>query len=153
MYDSRHTQLDLLIDAVSRIRGRLKSSFASANHVSGLTDIESTVLTAVAGARTPPTVAQIGRSLGHPRQVIQRAANQLIDAGLIATQPNPDHKRALLLVATAAGRDVDAAAHAHAAQIAERLMQSVDAAAVVEATALLNRIRAQIEAHLRQETP
>ena len=47
------------------------------------------VLSAVAGALSPPTVPQIGRSLGHPRQVIQRIADALVARGLIGFEDNP----------------------------------------------------------------
>src|SRR5882724_3839651 len=86
-----------LIDEVIRLRGRLQSLFAGVGAASGLAPMESTVLTAVVESHTTPTVSQIGRSLGHPRQVIQRAANNLIAARLLETTPNPGHKRAALL--------------------------------------------------------
>ena len=147
MTNSPHPDLVLLIDAASRLRGRLKEAFAAAG--AGLPEMEGTVLSAVAEARRPPTVPQIGRSLGHPRQVIQRAANRLAELGLIAMTDNPDHKRASLLVATAAGRAVKADANARAGAIAADLMRSVDGAAVRQASALLDSIRRQIEAHSR----
>ena len=84
----------------SRLQGRLKGAFTDSRLSTGLGETEMTVLNAVAEAPSPPTVPQIGRALGHPRQVIQRAANALITAGLIATRDNPDHKRAVLLIPT-----------------------------------------------------
>lgn len=150
MIASDHHQIAQLIDAVSRIRGRLKSCYAPAARESGLSEFEMTVLTAVTGARTPPTVAQIGRSLGHPRQVIQRAANLLLGAGLIAAGDNPDHKRAPLLIATPSGEAMAAAATAHAEAISEQLMTRIDGAEVIEVTAALNRLREQLEAFARE---
>lgn len=138
-----------LIDEVMRLNGRLKSVFAGTNSVSGLPSMELTVLTAVAEARSPPTVAQIGRSLGHPRQVIQRAANALIDAGLIETAPNPDHKRALLLLPTQRGRDVKRTADAHAAVAAGALLRRLGASRCRRLAEQLHELRGEIEAHLR----
>src|SRR6266540_1759526 len=86
----------ILLDEVIRAQGRLRSVFADVNSATGLTSMEATVLTAIVEARAAPTVPQIGRSLSHPRQVIQRAATTLIQTGLIETRPNPDHKRAPL---------------------------------------------------------
>jgi DNA-binding MarR family transcriptional regulator len=146
-----HSDLALLIDALARTQGRLRAAFASAREGSGLSDMEHTVLVAVVEARTPPTVPQIGRSLGHPRQVIQRAANQLIEAGLISARTNPDHKRASLLVPTEAGRAIQAAANRQAAQIAAGLMNDLDPAQVQQATALLAIIRAGIEHHEKDQ--
>lgn len=148
MSDS-HSDLALLIDAVARLHGRTRSAFAPAREGLGLNDMESTVLVAVVGARSPPTVPQIGRSLGHPRQVIQRAANALVAAGLIALSENPDHKRASLLVPTTAGRRLQARANTRANAIAATLMAALDRAQVREATRLLGEIRSGIERHHR----
>ncbi|WP_421837618.1 MarR family winged helix-turn-helix transcriptional regulator [Novosphingobium sp.] len=142
-----HSDLALLIDALARTQGRLRAAFAPARAGSALGDMEHTVLVAVVEAREPPTVPQIGRSLGHPRQVIQRAANRLIEARLITAEPNPDHKRAALLVPTAAGQALQAEANRHAGDIAAGLMTCLDAAQVKQATALLSAIRAGIERH------
>jgi DNA-binding MarR family transcriptional regulator len=146
-----HSDLALLIDALARTQGRLRAAFAPAREGSGLSDIEHTVLVAVVEARNAPTVPQIGRSLGHPRQVIQRAANQLVEAGLIAARTNPDHKRASLLVPTEAGRAIQAAANRQAAQIAAGLMSDLDPEQVQQATALLTVIRAGIEHHEKDQ--
>src|SRR5437899_1679668 len=80
--------ISLLFDEVLRTQGRLRSVFADVNAATGLTSMEATVLTAIVEARFAPTVPQIGRSLGHPRQVIQRAATSLIAAGIIETRAN-----------------------------------------------------------------
>ena len=95
-FDSRNALVGL-VDEIARLNGRLKSAFAASRRAVGLGDSEIMVLNAVVEAERPPTVAQIGRSLGHPRQIIQRAANSLVADGLIETRPNPDHKRAALL--------------------------------------------------------
>jgi len=151
VYDSKHSDLALLVDAVHRIRGRLREPFQAAHTGTGLSDMEITVLTAVYEAEQAPTVPRIGRSLGHPRQVIQRAANALIEQGLITLQDNPDHKRASLLAMTEKGVAVKQATKAETDAITASLMDAVDADAVRQATQLLNAIRQQIEAHSRIE--
>lgn len=150
MNDS-HSDLVLLFDAVARLHGRLRESFSDARAGSGLADMEHTVLAAVAEAPRAPTVPQIGRALGHPRQVIQRAANTLLDKGLIALAANPDHKRAALLVATAEGLAVQAAANARAGRIATDLLTLVEAGDVREATRLLGAIRDALSVSARKE--
>jgi DNA-binding MarR family transcriptional regulator len=140
-----------LIDATSRLRGRLKSAFAGSAEDLGLSEMEMTVLNAVTGSPSPPTVPQIGRALGHPRQVIQRAANSLADAGLIEPLPNPDHKRAVLLLATENGRALKRQADARGQEIATRLLRSVDPALVITANELLETLRLQLDAHFRTE--
>ncbi|MDR2856501.1 MAG: MarR family transcriptional regulator [Novosphingobium sp.] len=147
-FDSRHPLVGLS-DELIRLNGRMKSMFAGARRSEGLGDSGLTVLNAVVEAERPPTVPQIGRSLGQPRQLIQRAANALMAAGLIEAAPNPDHKRAVLLCPTERGtalkREMDARADAVAAAIGDGL----DPRLIREATAVLNTIRRQLEARLR----
>ena len=140
-----------LVDEVVRLGGRLKSVFADTRRETGLGDSEFTVLNAVVEAERPPTVPQIGRSLGRPRQLIQRAANALEEAGYISTAPNPDHQRAVLLVAEAKGIAVKRAADARADEMAALLGERLDRAEVEAATAALRAIRRQLEARLRAE--
>jgi DNA-binding MarR family transcriptional regulator len=146
-FDSRHPLVGLS-DELIRLNGRLKGMFAGARRSEGLGDSELMVLNGVVEADRPPTVPQIGRSLGQPRQVVQRAANSLMDAGLIEAEPNPDHKRAVLLRATDQGtalkREIDARADA----IAEQVAADIDADTVRQAAALLRDIRKELEARL-----
>lgn len=147
-FDTRHSLVGLT-DELIRLGGRMKATFAGARREKGLGDSEMAVLNAVVEAERPPTVPQIGRSFGQPRQVIQRATNSLIAAGLIETAPNPDHKRAVLLRPTERGilvkRDIDLRADVIAGDIGE----GVDGDTVRQATALLNTIRRQLEDRLR----
>ena len=149
MFEEIHDgSLISLVDSLSRLQGRLLSVFAPARPA-GLSPTEMTVLNAVGGATSPPTVPQIGRSLGHARQVIQRAANTLIAAGLIDMRPNPDHKRASLLVSTRRGMEVKAQADAQGAAIARALEAVIDPAIARQAVLLLDELRAQLDEHAR----
>ena len=147
-FDSRHPLVGLS-DELIRLNGRMKSLFAGARRPEGLGDSEQSVLNAVVEADHPPTVPQIGRSYGQPRQIVQRAANSLIDMGLIEAVPTPDHKRAVLLRATEQGlavkRDIDARADALAAQLCPQEQAEI----VREATQALRAVRKQLEAQLR----
>ncbi len=147
-FDSRHPLVGLS-DELIRLNGRLKSLFAEARRGAGLGDSEMGVLNAVVEADRAPTVPQIGRSFGQPRQLVQRAANSLMAAGLIEAVPNPDHKRAVLLCATDKGltlkREVDGRADAKAAEVAAGL----DAEAIRVAARALGEIRRALEAQLR----
>lgn len=151
MTDSTHSDFALLVDAVHRIRGRLREPFQTAHAKTGLSEMEITVLTAVFEAQQAPTVARIGRSLGHPRQVIQRAANALIDKGLIALHENPDHKRASLLTITDEGTAMKRSSKAETDKITADILSVVNSDAIRDATQLLNNIRRQLEAHSRNE--
>jgi DNA-binding MarR family transcriptional regulator len=147
-FDSRHP-LAGLSDELIRLGGRMKALFAEARRPAGLGDSEMAVLNAVVEADRPPTVPQIGRSFGQPRQLVQRAANSLMAAGLIAAEPNPDHKRAVLLRATEQGTKLKREMDARADAIAAELGDGLDAEVVREATTALRTIRKQLEVRLR----
>ena len=138
-----------LIDELLRVNGRVKSLFASVNARSGLLAMETTVLTAVVESHLAPTVPQIGRSLGNPRQVIQRAANTLIAAGLIETAPNPHHKRAPLLLATRKGKLLKHRADALASEATNALLRSISARKCRRMAGEVRELRSEIEAYLR----
>jgi len=149
---ARFTDFERFADEVARLRGRMRALYAETRAESGLPEMELTVLTAAVNAASPPTAAQIGRSLGHPRQVVQRAANRLADLGLIAFTENPEHKRASLIVATDAGRRLKAADHARAQAVTRAVHAHVPAHAFGEAARQLNTIRTGIEAYLRERS-
>lgn len=138
-----------LTDEVVRLQGRIKSIFAGSNGVTGLPAMELTVLTAVIEASSAPTVPQIGRSLGRPRQVIQRATNALIEAGLIEAVPNPNHKRAPLLLPTRRGKAVKRKADLCALKTANAFLRRVDAARCSRLAEDLRDLRGEIEDYLR----
>lgn len=139
-----------LVDEVSRLNGRFKSAFVDVRKGVGLGETEMTVLNSVVEAERAPTVPQIARSLGIARQLVQRAASNLIERGLIATAPNPDHKRALLLVAQPAGREAKRQADVIGSRIVATLGASFDIASVESAARELRSIRRALEASLRQ---
>lgn len=146
----RFTDFERFADEVSRLRGRMRALYADTRAASGLPEMELTVLTAVVNAAAPPTVAQIGRSLGHPRQVVQRAANRLAELGLVVFGTNPDHKRASLIVATDAGHALKAADHDRASAVTRAVVGRVGSEAFADTAARIHAIRTDIEAYLRE---
>lgn len=146
----QHHPVISLIDEAIRLNSRLRNLFAGTTELTGLSAMQFTVLVAVVESRAPPTVPQIGRSLGHARQVIQRAANHLQGEGLIDTLPNPNHKRAPLLVATEAGRRLKHKADVRAIKVADQLLETVDAAACENLSSQLHGLRENIEAFIRK---
>lgn len=119
-------ELVTILGEATRIAGRCEQMFARVREECGLTGIETLTLIGIAHATTPPTVPQVGRSLGHPRQVILRAVRVLEDEGLVQPLPNPGHKRAALLVATEKGRALGQAIDAQAAEIIADLAGGLD---------------------------
>src|SRR5579871_180570 len=70
----------------------------------GLTSARWQVLGAIAYADRPQPVAWIARDMGANRQNVQRIINDLNQAGLVAFETNPHHRRAQLVVLTGKGK-------------------------------------------------
>ena len=138
-----------LLDELARARGRMDAAFRDIRAMNGLTEVENVVLTAVTGAERPPTVPQIGRSLGHPRQVVQRAADILVNRGLLAWRDNPDHKRARLLTATPAGNRMRAEADRAGLERAGHVADGIETGLLAATVDGLRTIRERIEDNLR----
>ena len=68
-----------------------------------LTSARWQVMGAINIERKPLTVAQIARRMGLARQGVQRIVNDLKGLGMVALEPNLDHKRAPLISITNEG--------------------------------------------------
>lgn len=149
--NSRAESFIHLIDQLARLRGRTNLLFGAIREEDQLTELEAVVLVAVTGARRPTTVPQIGRSLGHARQVVQRAADALAARGLVDWRDNPDHKRARLLVPTPAGTALKAAQDARGLALANEVTRGVDPALIASAAEALLHIREAMDENLRAQ--
>ncbi len=140
-----------LIDEIVRGRSRLPGSetFYDRAELQGLA---GTVLTAVVLATHPPTVPQIGRSLGYPRQTIQRQADLLVEQGLVRFIDNPDHKRAHRLIATENARALHLAADGRSRSWAARFTADISAEALATTVETLRLIRHRLE-HEARDAP
>jgi DNA-binding MarR family transcriptional regulator len=123
---ARVAELVVILGEATRVATRCQQNFAQVREDSGLSGIEVLTLMAITHAVQPPTVPQVGRSLGHPRQVIQRAVRVLEQEGLVQALPNPGHKRAALLAATEKGRELGASIDGEAAEIIAGLADGLD---------------------------
>ncbi len=141
------------IDEITRLHGRLQSLFERFHEQTGLGRFEHLVLTAVEESRFPPTSSQIGRSLGYPRQTIQRAANNLMAAGLLRKLPNPDHKRAPLLAATERGAALKKHCDRLALTFVEHFLAASDRDTFQRVAKDLTTLRRDLETYLRQRPP
>ncbi|MBV9510989.1 MAG: MarR family transcriptional regulator [Caulobacteraceae bacterium] len=141
---------ELLIDLIDEIiRGRTRLPGAAAFHDRvELQGLAGTVLTAVVLGEKP-TVPQIGRSLGYPRQTIQRQADLLVELGLVEFVENPDHKRARRLVATAEGRAAQHAAGQRSRIWADQFCANISAENLAITVETLRAIRMQLESAAR----
>ncbi len=106
----------------------------------GLTSARWQVLGAIMLSGRPLSVAQIARRMGLSRQAVQRVANDLAAARLVAYQANPDHKRAKLVAPTEPGAAAYAAADARQAVWVSGLAAGLEPAALAAASTLLRRL-------------
>jgi DNA-binding MarR family transcriptional regulator len=143
--------LEIILE-IRRIHGRIRTLFDDVELATSLPKMEVTVLTAVAEARTPPTVAALGRILGHPRQVVQRASKNLISGGYLESHENPEHKTARVLVPTERGLASKALADECARDIAAMVGMSLDVEKCEAVASYLRVVRQAIDRHLRKRS-
>ncbi|BBE74672.1 MarR family winged helix-turn-helix transcriptional regulator [Oharaeibacter diazotrophicus] len=137
--------VDALVLEVFRLNGALLASGDALTRPLGLTSARWQVLGAVAGDGEGATVSRIARGMGLARQSVQRVVDDLADAGLVALEDNPHHKRARLVVLTDEGRRRFAAAGAAWTPVAELLAGLVPADDLAQTVLVLRRLRASLE--------
>jgi DNA-binding MarR family transcriptional regulator len=140
-----------LINEILRVNGRIRAVFEGVERETGLSTMQLSVLASVAEAREPLTVSEVGRSLGHQRQVIQRATNELVDEGLLCMVPNPRHKRAPLITTTPAGEALKARADERAERIAQAVLEHLDPKVCDVGAARLRLVRGAMDRFLARE--
>jgi DNA-binding MarR family transcriptional regulator len=106
----------------------------------GLTAARWQVLSTVARADRPETVANIGRLMGLTRQAVQRVVNEMILEGLLESAPNPHHKRAVLVRPTPRGREKFDEVTAQQVVWANALAEGLSEQDIEQATAIISRI-------------
>jgi DNA-binding MarR family transcriptional regulator len=143
-------ELTALISENFLLHGRLTNVFSTIKDSVGLTGMEALTLFAIVNSDKPVTIPQVGRSLGHARQVIQRAANALEQRGLVQTMDNPGHKRAAFVVSTEAGAQVKRMFDAAGREIAQTLSDGMDLATIRATHQGLRRLRKNAEARDRE---
>lgn len=94
---------ELIMD-VFRLNGRLLMTGDRLVAELGLTSARWQVLGSLASAKQPESVACHARRMGVHRQGIQRIVNELEAERIVEFQPNPQHKRAQLVLLTAKGK-------------------------------------------------
>ncbi|WP_299779453.1 MarR family transcriptional regulator [uncultured Roseobacter sp.] len=99
----------LILD-VFRLNGRLQLTGDRLVAELGLTSARWQILGAIAQAEKPEPVAWHARNMGVHRQGVQRIINELASEGIVEFRPNPQHKRANLVILTPTGEDLYEAA-------------------------------------------
>ena len=95
--------LDLVL-SVFRLNGLLIAEGDNMTEALGLTSARWKVIGVIALSNAGLTVPGIARVLGQSRQAVQRITDVMVTDGLLSYQPNPKHKRSVLVVLTEEGR-------------------------------------------------
>jgi DNA-binding MarR family transcriptional regulator len=130
--------------AVFAANGRLVSAGNALVEHLGLSSAWWQVLAALRYAAEPLTVAAIARNMGLTRQAVQRIVDLLAEQRLVTFADNPHHRRAKLVVLTAAGLDAVAGAEDAAAPIDRAIVERIGAARIRDAVATLQAMVAII---------
>lgn len=133
---------DLVLE-VFRLNGQLLASGDRLSAPVGLTSARWQVLGALAGS--PQTVAQIARAMGLTRQSVQRTVDVLVREGVLRQDPNPHHKRAMLVSLTDQGQAMLHAVTTLQRDWAAATAQGLSPDALTATTTLLRTIRERLE--------
>ena len=130
-------RLTLFFLASFRFHGTLVAAAERLTAPIGLTAAKWQVLSTIARAKQPETVANVGRIIGLTRQGVQRTVNELCAAGLLRTAPNPHHKRAFLICLTDLGHQAFMSITARQVPWANALAAELDVTRIDEARCLM----------------
>ena len=141
----RRAWTDLVIE-VFRMNGDLLAAGDALVGDLGLTSARWQVLGAIALSPVPLPVAHIARNMGLTRQAVQRLVDDMRTDGLVRLDPNPHHRRAMLVVATERGDAAYRAAIARQECWADGLTAGLSPDEFEAASALLREMQRRIGA-------
>ncbi len=95
--------LDLVL-SLFRLNGLLIAEGDTMTGALGLSSARWKVIAVIALSNAGLTVPGIARVLGQSRQAVQRITDVMVSDGLLSYQPNPRHKRSVLVALTEKGR-------------------------------------------------
>ena len=134
-----------LVIEVFRLNGDLLAAGDTLVGDLGLTSARWQVLGAIALSPVPLPVAHIARNMGLTRQAVQRVVDDMRADGLVCLEPNPHHRRAMLVVMTAAGNTAYRAASARQERWADALASGLPAEAFEAASELLREMQRRLD--------
>lgn len=94
----------------------------------------------VAVARRPQTVGELGRYVRVGKSTMTGVLARLVSGGLVVREPNPDDRRASLIVPTERGREIADTLVTRVRAEVLRLLEPVEPGARLELAALLQSI-------------
>lgn len=129
-----------LVLEVFRLNGALLAAGDGLVADLGLTSARWQVLGAMALSPVPLPVAHIARNMGLTRQAVQRSVDEMREDGLVRLEPNPHHRRAMLVVPTERGEAAYEAASERQGRWAEALAAGMSPGGIEAAAELLLQI-------------
>lgn len=139
----RGSLTDLIVD-VFRLNGALLASGDTLVKDLGLTSARWQVLGAIAFSPVPLPVAHLANNMGLTRQAVQRSVDEMLSDGLVRLEPNPHHKRAMLVTMTERGESAYRAASVRQEQWADALAHDLSHGGVETAGRLLRELQRRL---------
>ena len=140
----RRSLTELILD-VFRLNGALLASGDALVGDLGLTSARWQVLGAIALSPVPLPVAHLARNMGLTRQAVQRSVDEMRNDGLIRLDPNPHHRRAMLVTMTQGGNSAYRAASERQKHWADALAAGLSPEGVGAAGLLLCELRRRLD--------
>ena len=134
-----------LVIEVFRVNGDLLATGDAMVHDLGLTSARWQVLGAIALSPVPLPVAHIARNMGLTRQAVQRNVDDMRADGLVRLEPNPHHRRAMLVAMTEQGEVAYRQASARQERWADDLAAGLPPEAIEVAGTLLRTLQQRLE--------
>ena len=141
----KNNPLVALLEESIRLKESAQKVLSDAMGGKTLTRLERLILVITSESDEPLTGSQISRALGNSRQVVQRAANQLVKAGLLRKLKNPDHKGSMLFEPTEKGLIFESEMGDIFIDVVSELLSEGEVKMCQRITKDLNKLRIRIE--------
>jgi DNA-binding MarR family transcriptional regulator len=141
----RRSLTDLII-GVFRLNGALLVSGDALVEDLRLTSARWQVLGAIALSPVPLPVAHLARNMGLTRQAVQRSVDEMRNDGLVRLDPNPHHRRAMLVTMTELGSSAYRAASERQERWADVLAAGLSPEDIEAASLLMRELQRRLEA-------
>jgi DNA-binding MarR family transcriptional regulator len=140
----RRSLTELILD-VFRLNGALLASGDALVGDLGLTSARWQVLGAIALSPVPLPVAHLARNMGLTRQAVQRSVDEMRNDGLVQLDPNPHHRRAMLVTMTDRGNSAYRAASERQKRWADALARGLSPKETEAASLLMRELQRRLD--------